>query len=243
MQQQVMLLEQENKLLQNKEGEREALMGLELSDGQPLNEHMVQLKMKYEKCKRDLEARITLLKNTEQENISSINGLKLDNNKLTENIEQLTTKIDRTKKKMNEDDLGFRERKDEIDNEIERCKKTNKQAFTDLMDARSDINDNLNKKREIERKIEDENKKFKMIEEELVKKITDLNKKIAEAKQVKKSLELDKKENTSIQNLTNYRRELSNKVGDLKSDSDNQQNAVSKTENQITNFLSTMMDH
>jgi len=50
------------------------------------------------------------------------------------------------------------------------------------MDARSDINDNLNKKREIERKIEDENKKFKMIEEELVKKITDLNKKIAEAK-------------------------------------------------------------
>lgn len=82
-----------------------------------------------------------------------------------------------------------------------------------------------------------------MIEEELVKKITDLNKKIAEAKQVKKSLELDKKENTSIQNLTNYRRELSNKVGDLKSDSDNQQNAVSKTENQITNFLSTMMDH
>lgn len=243
MQQQVMLLEQENKLLQNKEGEREALMGLELSDGQPLNEHMVQLKMKYEKCKRDLEARITLLKNTEQENISSINGLKLDNNKLTENIEQLTTKIDRTKKKMNEDDLGFRERKDEIDNEIERCKKTNKQAFTDLMDARSDINDNLNKKREIERKIEDENKKFKMIEEELVKKITDLNKKIAEAKQVKKSLELDKKENTSIQNLTNYRRELSNKVGDLKSDSDNQQNAVSKTQNQITNFLSTMMDH
>jgi chromosome segregation ATPase len=182
MQQQVMLLEQENKLLQNKEGEREALMGLELSDGQPLNEHMVQLKLKYEKCKRDLEARITLLKNTEQENISSINGLKLDNNKLTENIEQLTTKIDRTKKKMNEDDLGFRERKDEIDNEIERCKKTNKQAFTDLMDARSDINDNLNKKREIERKIEDENKKFKMIEEELVKKITDLNKKIAEAK-------------------------------------------------------------
>lgn len=243
MQQQVMLLEQENKLLQNKEGEREALMGLELSDGQPLNEHMVQLKMKYEKCKRDLEARITLLKNTEQENISSINGLKLDNNKLTENIEQLTTKIDRTKKKMNEDDLGFRERKDEIDNEIERCKKTNKQAFTDLMDARSDINDNLNKKREIERKIEDENKKFKMIEEELVKKITDLNKKIAEAKQVKKSLELDKKENTSVQNLTNYRRELSNKVGDLKSDSDNQQNAVSKTQNQITNFLSTMMDH
>lgn len=243
MQQQVMLLEQENKLLQNKEGEREALMGLELSDGQPLNEHMVQLKLKYEKCKRDLEARITLLKNTEQENISSINGLKLDNNKLTENIEQLTTKIDRTKKKMNEDDLGFRERKDEIDNEIERCKKTNKQAFTDLMDARSDINDNLNKKREIERKIEDENKKFKMIEEELVKKITDLNKKIAEAKQVKKSLELDKKENTSIQNLTNYQRELSNKVGDLKSDSDNQINAVSKTQNQITNFLSTMMDH
>lgn len=243
MQQQVMLLEQENKLLQNKEGEREALMGLELSDGQPLNEHMVQLKLKYEKCKRDLEARITLLKNTEQENISSINGLKLDNNKLTENIEQLTTKIDRTKKKMNEDDLGFRERKDEIDNEIERCKKTNKQAFTDLMDARSDINDNLNKKREIERKIEDENKKFKMIEEELVKKITDLNRKIAEAKQVKKSLELDKKENTSIQNLTNYQRELSNKVGDLKSDSDNQINAVSKTQNQITNFLSTMMDH
>jgi len=182
MQQQVMLLEQENNLLQNKEGEREALMGLELSDGQPLNEHMVQLKLKYEKCKRDLEARIALLKNTEQENISSINGLKLDNNKLTENIEQLTTKIDRTRKKMNEDDLGFRERKDEIDNEIERCKKTNKQAFTDLMDARSDINDNLNKKREIERKIEDENKKFKMIEEELVKKITDLNKKIAEAK-------------------------------------------------------------
>jgi len=114
MQQQVMLLEQENKLLQNKEGEREALMGLELSDGQPLNEHMVQLKLKYEKCKRDLEARITLLKNTEQENISSINGLKLDNNKLTENIEQLTTKIDRTKKKMNEDDLGFRELKTKL---------------------------------------------------------------------------------------------------------------------------------
>lgn len=86
-------------------------------------------------------------------------------------------------------------------------------------------------------------KKFKMIEEELVKKITDLNKKIAEAKQVKKSLELDKKEITSIQNLTNYQRELSNKVGDLKSDSDNQINAVSKTQNQITNFLSTMMDH
>jgi chromosome segregation ATPase len=203
MQQQVYLLEQENKLLQSKEGEREALMGLELSDGQPLNEHMVQLKLKYEKCKRDLEAKINLMKNTEQENLSSINGLKIDNTKLTENCEQLKNKIDRTRKKMNEDDLGFRERKDEIDNEIERCRKTNKQAFTDLMEARSDINDNLNKKREVERKIEEENKKFKKIEEELVTKISDLNRKIAEAKYEKKSLELDKKDNLSIQKITN----------------------------------------
>lgn len=46
MQQQVYLLENENKLLKDREGEREKLMGLELSDGQPLNEHMVQLKLK-----------------------------------------------------------------------------------------------------------------------------------------------------------------------------------------------------
>jgi len=143
---------------------------------------------------------------------------------------------------MDEDDLGFRERKDEIDNEIERCKKTNKQAFTDLMEARSDINDNLNKKREIERKIEEENKKFKKIEEELIKKISDLNRKIAEAKYEKKSLELDKKDNLSIQKITNYQRELSNKVGDLKSDAENYQLQVTKTQNQINNFLSSLMD-
>jgi len=189
--------------LQSKEGEREALMGLELSDGQPLNEHMVQLKLKYEKCKRDLESKINLMKKNEQETLSSINGLKMDNTKLTDNCDQLKTKIGRTKKKMEDDDLGFRERKDEIDNETERCKKTNKQAFTDLMDTRSDINDNLNKKREIERKIEDENKKFREIEQELIKKIAEYNRKIAEAKYEKKSLELDKKEDISLQSITN----------------------------------------
>lgn len=197
------MLEQENKLLQAKEGEREALMGLELSDGQPLNEHMVQLKLKYEKCKRDLESKINLMKKNEQEILSSINGLKMDNTKLTENCDQLRTKIARTLKKMEDDDLGFRERKDEIDNETDRCKKTNKQAFTDLMDTRSEINDNLNKKREIERKIEDENKKFREIEQELITKIGEYNRKIAEAKHEKKSLELDKKEEISLQSITN----------------------------------------
>ena len=122
---------------------------------------------------------------------------------MTENCDQLKTKIARTLKKMEDDDLGFRERKDEIDNETERCKKTIKQAFTDLMDTRSEINDNLNKKREIERKIEDENKKFREIEQELITKIREYIRKIAEAKHIKKTLELDKKEETSLQSIKN----------------------------------------
>jgi len=39
-------MELEVKLLKEREKEREALTGLELTDGQPLNEHMIQMKAK-----------------------------------------------------------------------------------------------------------------------------------------------------------------------------------------------------
>ena len=105
---------------------------------------MVQLKLKYEKCKRALESKINMMKKNEQKIVSSINGLKMDNTKLTENCGQIKTKIALKLKKMDDDDLGFRERKDEINNVTESYKKTIKQAFTYLMDIQSEINDNLN---------------------------------------------------------------------------------------------------
>lgn len=43
------------KLLQEKEKERESLTGLELTDGQPLNEHMIQLKAKYQTQQNNLQ--------------------------------------------------------------------------------------------------------------------------------------------------------------------------------------------
>lgn len=243
MQQQVYLLEQENGLLQGKEKEREALMGLELSDGQPLNEHMVQLKLKYEKKKRELQAELGKKEKAKQEAITAINGLKTDNQKLTENCDHLRAKIERTRKKMQEDDTQFRERKDEIDNEIERCRKTNKQAFGDLMEAKTEINENLNKKREVERKIEDENKKFREIEGELLKKISEYNRNIAEAKHEKNTLSIDKKEDLSLKKIKNYNRELSNKVGDLKGDSEAHSLNVKKFEKQIEIGLQSMQDN
>jgi len=48
-------MELEIKLLQEREKERESLTGLELTDGQPLNEHMIQLKAKYQTQKTSLE--------------------------------------------------------------------------------------------------------------------------------------------------------------------------------------------
>lgn len=48
-------MELEIKLLQEREKERESLTGLELTDGQPLNEHMIQLKAKYQTQKTALE--------------------------------------------------------------------------------------------------------------------------------------------------------------------------------------------
>lgn len=39
-------MELETKLLKEREKEREALTGLELTDGQPLNDHITQMKSK-----------------------------------------------------------------------------------------------------------------------------------------------------------------------------------------------------
>jgi hypothetical protein len=46
LQQQLYFMELEIKLLKEKENERESLTGLELTDGQPLNENMIQFKAK-----------------------------------------------------------------------------------------------------------------------------------------------------------------------------------------------------
>lgn len=58
LQQQIYFMELEVKLLQEREKERESLTGLELTDGQPLNEHMIQLKAKYQQQKTALEKNV-----------------------------------------------------------------------------------------------------------------------------------------------------------------------------------------
>lgn len=243
MQQQVFLLENENKLLHDREGERDKLMGLELSDGQPLNEHMVQLKLKYERCKMDLENDIKVKKNTESELKSCIKALNLDITKSTENCKQLQRKGDKTQERINEDNKNYRERQDEIGNEIQRCSKTNKQALNDLMDTKNEISEMLNKKREIDRKIEDENKKFREIESELNKKIQELNKSIAIAQELKQNLELDMYDNISLKKVTDKSRNLDIKVQEMKGNVETLQSQVNKTDNTISTLEQTLDDN
>jgi len=51
LQQQLYFMELEIKLLKERENERDSLTGLELTDGQPLNENMIQFKAKYQTTK------------------------------------------------------------------------------------------------------------------------------------------------------------------------------------------------
>lgn len=85
-------------------------MGLELSDGQPLNEHMVQLKLKYERCKMDLENNIRTKQSSEQELRSAIKALNLDIEKCNENCKQLQKKGNKTQERIDDDNRNFRER-------------------------------------------------------------------------------------------------------------------------------------
>lgn len=96
--------------MKDREGEREKLMGLELSDGQPLNEHMVQLKLKYERCKMDLENTIKTKHNSENELRSAIKALVLDIEKCNENCKQLEKKGNKTQERIDDDNRNFRER-------------------------------------------------------------------------------------------------------------------------------------
>lgn len=79
-------------------------MGLELNDGQPLNEHMVQLKLKYEKCKMDLENQIRMQQSRETELNNNIKALRLDLEKCQTNCDQLKNKATRTQNRINADD-------------------------------------------------------------------------------------------------------------------------------------------
>jgi flagellar biosynthesis chaperone FliJ len=55
-------MELEIKLLKEREGERDSLTGLELTDGQPLNENMIQFKAKYSTTNTKYEQQISDLK-------------------------------------------------------------------------------------------------------------------------------------------------------------------------------------
>lgn len=237
------MTEHENKLLKEREGDREKLMGLELSDGQPLNEHMVQLKLKYQKCKMELEGQIKQQQSRETELSNNIKAIRLDIDKLETNVEQLRNKATRTQNRISSDEKDFREKKDEIENEINRCNKTNKQAFNDLLDTKNEINEMLNKKRETERKIEDENKKFREIENELFKKIAELNKFIAERKAEQQNLKMDQNDNISLRRITDKFRDLDMEVGELNGNVDTNHNNVVKMEKQITTYLEKMKEN
>lgn len=56
-------MELELKLMKEREKERDALTGLELNDGQPLNEHMIQMKAKYQDMQTGKERQVEDLKN------------------------------------------------------------------------------------------------------------------------------------------------------------------------------------
>merc|ERR1712000_683360 len=62
LQQQLYFMELEIKLLKERAGERDSLTGLELTDGQPLNENMIQFKAKYSTTKTKYEQQISDLK-------------------------------------------------------------------------------------------------------------------------------------------------------------------------------------
>jgi hypothetical protein len=62
LQQQLYFMELEIKLLKERESERDSLTGLELTDGQPLNENMIQFKAKYQTTKTKYEQQIADLK-------------------------------------------------------------------------------------------------------------------------------------------------------------------------------------
>merc|ERR1712000_674800 len=62
LQQQLYFMELEIKLLKERENERDSLTGLELTDGQPLNENMIQFKAKYQTTKTKYEQQIADLK-------------------------------------------------------------------------------------------------------------------------------------------------------------------------------------
>jgi len=190
----------------------------------------------------DLESNIKKHQALETELKNTIKSIKLDIEKLETNCDQLKNKAQRTQTRINTDNIDFREKKDEIDNEINRCNKTNKQAFNDLLDTKNEINEMLNKKRETERKIEDENKKFREIENELVRKIADLNKQIAERTNEKQNLEADQNDHISLGKLTNKVREMSIIKGELKSNVEQSSNNVEKTQREIATYLDKLRD-
>lgn len=168
--------------------------------------------------------------------------MSIDLAKHQDNCRNLKAKIDKTNERINNENQRNREQKDEIENEINRCNKTNKQAFNDLLETKNETNEILNKKRETERRIEEENKTFRELENDFMKKITELNKLIAERKNLKMNLEEDKSDEISFKAMKSLVRKTTSEREEKRSNVDTALSSVQKCEKQIEILLDTIKE-
>ena len=99
-------MELETKLLKERESERDALSGLELTDGQPLNEHITQMKAKYNNMvhtlERDMKANTDKVNALEMLRVATEKKLKDATEERNELRDKLTSAKDMIKKEREE---------------------------------------------------------------------------------------------------------------------------------------------
>lgn len=113
-------MELEAKVLKEREKERESLTGLELNDGQPINENMIQLKAKYHKQKKGLENQVVDLRESKNELEIKVNShenklqeLQYERDKIKDNLAKGTTEFAKERE-------NFRLKEDTLKDEIEK---------------------------------------------------------------------------------------------------------------------------
>lgn len=134
-------MELEVKLLQEKEKEREALTGLELTDGQPLNEHMIQLKAKQQTEKSTLEKYIKDSQDKVMELEKSNSTLGQKNKTTGEERDKLMEKLSVAKEQIKKEREEFRTKQDKAFDDLVRQEDIAKKATLEYTDSRKEISD------------------------------------------------------------------------------------------------------
>jgi len=179
-------MEQENKLLKEREKERTELMNLDLNDNDHMIQHLDNMKEKYIKMKVNNEESLKNLNHNVIELIKEKNSKsnqfeksKIEESRLSENANNLAKELER-KKEENRREIEFL-RKD-LDNQQRKAKQATieyTEARNELLELTQSLNKSLKDQDELKNEKEDKTNNRNVLKDKLTNMLKQLNSEIA----------------------------------------------------------------